>query len=441
MLPSMSGFPSAHPSPRARIPLTISNLQAMTPSPAADKNNRPSSSPMVDGLKDTLHEIRRELGKASSGNAYSIPPRDTHRVDPALQPKNAAVPHARAPEQENRARDRSKGGSPPDAAAGCRAERPSVSPSAAPHGSTLAATPKADSTSLSSIGAAHIVSLNGVPTPQGSEDAHEQVRSSNCTPSLTLSSSPSLLHLIPLLPFYPRYLSLFITPSPLTPPRSPSLPRSLSFSFLPSLPPSLTLPSPPPTPHTPHPPPPPKARSKGSAKRPTSSRRFSACPPDAKPPISADARVLVGEIGSFFSPPPCIYGRDNDPTPSDSSHSPGGSGRGTLNGGSGSPSGSGGMRSGGPQMCGLGVKLRHSTSGQLRIAAVVPGGAAHASGAVAAGDIILAVDGVETVRKSLQEVACMFVGLEATPVGLTLLRNGSLPRTVTLTRLVASALT
>ena len=80
------------------------------------------------------------------------------------------------------------------------------------------------------------------------------------------------------------------------------------------------------------------------------------------------------------------------------------------------------VEEGGARMCGLGVKLRHSKNGQLSVAAIVPGGAAHSSGQINPGDAILAVGGVETMGKSLQDVASMFIGPESTPVVLTVLR-------------------
>jgi hypothetical protein len=84
--------------------------------------------------------------------------------------------------------------------------------------------------------------------------------------------------------------------------------------------------------------------------------------------------------------------------------------------------------------CGLGVRLRHSNRGILSVAMILPGGAADKSGRLAANDQILAVNGVETSGKPIQDVAKMFVGIEGSSVDLKISRNGRGPFDVTIIR-------
>ncbi len=53
---------------------------------------------------------------------------------------------------------------------------------------------------------------------------------------------------------------------------------------------------------------------------------------------------------------------------------------------------------------------------------------------LAISDLILKVDGQETQGHSIQQVSALFWGNEGTPCELTILRSGSLPRTITVIR-------
>jgi hypothetical protein len=390
-LPSMSGFPAPAPpsqsaAARHRIPLTISNLQAMTPSPHTDKNINNNNNNNNRSPPSPVDDIRRDLvnGLGSGGDSSPpIHPRHMERVDPSKHRRlqdglqhGVADRNNRAEktkertskrissssssnEQENMSRGHSRGSAQPHLQ-----QLHSATTSASTWGGDGSHRSSSSSSSSANIVSLNGVSLNGVPAVRGADDV-----------SPPPSSSTSWKH--------------------------------------------------------------------GQHHRDAEGRRHK----DAKhdkggggagerrrhtSPHVVDSNI-VGEVGTFFSPPPSIYhddermsgearaqkssgksSRSATPASSSSSSSSSSSGKNRKVGRV--------VEEVGARMCGLGVKLRHSKNGQLSVAAIVPGGAAHSSGQINPGDAILAVGGVETIGKSLQDVASMFVGPESTPVVLTVLR-------------------